>query len=233
MHLLRSSSRPGLTEPRCSDACPTGALSFGDEEDAKIKELIAKAELLKPEVSTRPRVYYLTPPKKWIAGAVYDPEADLCTEGATVTATNQKTGVKVSTTTDNYGDFWLKDLTEGTYTILIEKEGYLTQKLGPIDTSLKDQNLGDMLCGGVEAGREYMLPPHGWRTRAISSGVGRQHDPVLLYVIYAETTQVLGEQRRSSGNGSRELWDSLGRVDKTVIKSLGQCSFALTASLLN
>lgn len=134
----------GWTEPRCSDACPTGALSFGDEEDAKIKELIAKAELLKPEVSTRPRVYYLNLPKKWIAGAVYDPEADLCTEGATVTATNQKTGVKVSTTTDNYGDFWLKDLTEGTYTILIEKEGYLTQKLGPIDTSLKDQNLGDI-----------------------------------------------------------------------------------------
>ncbi len=104
-----------------------------------------EAELLKPELATRPRVYYLNLPKKWIAGAVYDSEADECTEGATVTATNRKTGEKVSTTTDNYGDFWLKNLADGTYTVLIEKEGYLTQKLGPIDATQKDQNLGDIV----------------------------------------------------------------------------------------
>ena len=48
-------------------------------------------------------------------------------------------------TTDNYGDFWLKDLPDGTYTLLIEKDGYLTQKLGPIDATQKDQNLGDIV----------------------------------------------------------------------------------------
>ncbi len=47
-------------------------------------------------------------------------------------------------TTDNYGDFWLKDLSDGTYTLLIEKAGYLTQKLGPFDATQKDQNLGDI-----------------------------------------------------------------------------------------
>ncbi len=49
----------GWTETRCSDACPTGAFTFGEEAD--LKELIARAELLKPELPTRPRVYYLQP----------------------------------------------------------------------------------------------------------------------------------------------------------------------------
>ena len=135
----------GWTETRCSDACPTGAFTFGDEEDPKIKEKMAKAQLLKPELPTRPRVYYFNLPKKWIAGAVYDKEADECTKGAVVTATNLATGEKKTTETDNYGDFWLKDLPDGFYTLLIEKPGYLAQKLGPIDATAKDQNLGDIV----------------------------------------------------------------------------------------
>jgi tetrathionate reductase subunit B len=134
----------GWIETRCSDACPTGAFTFGDEEDPKIKELVALSELLKPELATRPRVYYRNLPKKWIAGAVYDPEADRCTEGATVTATNRETGETLNVTTDNYGDFWLKNLADGTYTLLVEKPGYLTKKIGPIDTTTADQNVGDV-----------------------------------------------------------------------------------------
>jgi len=130
----------GWTETRCSDACPTGAFTFGDEED--LKDVIAKAEFLKPELPTRPRVYYLNLPKKWIAGEVFDQEADECTQGATVTATNTQTGETVSTTTDHYGDFWLKDLLDGSYALLIEKAGYLTQKLGPFDATQKDVNVG-------------------------------------------------------------------------------------------
>ena len=130
----------GWTETRCSDACPTGAFTFGDEED--LKDVIAKAEFLKPELPTRPRVYYLNLPKKWIAGEVFDQEADESTQGATVTATNTQTGETVSTTTDHYGDFWLKDLLDGSYTLLIEKAGYLTQKLGPFDATQKDVNVG-------------------------------------------------------------------------------------------
>ena len=133
----------GWTETRCSDACPTGPSPSARKKTSRTQ--IAKAELLKPELPTRPRVYYLNLPKKWIAGAVYDSEADECTEGATVTATNRETGEKVTATTDNYGDFWLKDLADGTYTLLIEKAGYLTQKLGPIDATQKDQNLGDIV----------------------------------------------------------------------------------------
>jgi hypothetical protein len=47
-------------------------------------------------------------------------------------------------TTDNYGDFWLKDLPDGSYTLLIEKEDYLPKQVGPIDATEKDQNRGDI-----------------------------------------------------------------------------------------
>lgn len=135
----------GWEEPRCVDACPTGAFTFGDEDDPKIKELIAKAELLKPEIAeVKPRVYYIGLPKRFIAGALYDKEADECTEGVTVTATNTETGEKYSAETDSYGDFWLRGLANGSYTLLFEKSGYLTQKFGPVDVTKKDINVGDI-----------------------------------------------------------------------------------------
>ena len=68
----------GWKEPRCVDSCPTGALKFGEEEE--FKDLIAKAEILKPEAKAGPRVYYIGIPKRFVAGAVYDPEADECLE---------------------------------------------------------------------------------------------------------------------------------------------------------
>lgn len=132
----------GWKETRCSDACPTGAFTFGDEED--LKEVIAKAELLKPELPTRPRVYYLNLPKKWITGEVFDKEADECAEDVTVTATSLATGKKHATETDGYGDFWLKDLADGSYDIQVEKAGYVTQKLGPVDVTKEDVNLGEI-----------------------------------------------------------------------------------------
>jgi Fe-S-cluster-containing dehydrogenase component len=134
----------GWTETRCSDVCPTGAFTFGDEDDPLIRELVRGAEGLKPELPTPPRVYYRNLPRRWIAGAVYDPEADRCTEGAVVAATNETTGAVVSATTDIYGDFWLKGLPDGAYTLLIEKEGYLPQRLGPIDVTTQDRNVGDV-----------------------------------------------------------------------------------------
>ncbi len=132
----------GWTEPRCVDACPTGAFTFGEEED--LKDLIAKAEPLKPELPTKPRVYYIGLPKKFIAGAVFDQEADECVEGAAITAVDASTGEKYTAETDSYGDFWLKGLANGSYTVLIEKAGYLSQKLGPFDATQKDLNIGDI-----------------------------------------------------------------------------------------
>jgi len=61
-----------------------------------------------------------------------------------VTATNTKTGEKSQTTSDSYGDFWLKGLKDGIYTLLIEMPGYMAQKFGPVDVTKKDMNVGDI-----------------------------------------------------------------------------------------
>ncbi len=72
----------GWSEPRCADACPTLAIKLMDETEAK--ELIAKAEVWRPELKdkVKPRVYYLGLPKKFIAGTVYDPEEEEVIIGA-------------------------------------------------------------------------------------------------------------------------------------------------------
>ena len=133
----------GWKETRCVDACPTGAFTFGEEQD--LKDLIAKAEPLKPALAhVKPRVYYIGLPKKFIAGALFERESDACAKGATITATNTKTGEKFQTTSDSYGDFWLKGLKNGVYTLLIQKPGYLAQKFGPVDVTEKDINVGDI-----------------------------------------------------------------------------------------
>jgi tetrathionate reductase subunit B len=134
----------GWTEPRCVDACPTGAFAFGDEDDSRMKDLIAKAEPLKPALDVKPRVYYIGLPKPFIAGAVFEPDLDECTEDARVTAMKVGgLGTVYEAVTDSYGDFWLRDVEPGEYTILVEKEGYLPQKMGLVDAS-KDINVGDI-----------------------------------------------------------------------------------------
>jgi tetrathionate reductase subunit B len=131
----------GWKEPRCVDACPTDALRFGEEAD--LKEWIGKAEVLHPEYKAKPRVYYIGLLNKYfVAGAVYDPEEDECLEGATATLTNAA-GKKFTVKTDNFGDFWFERMEPGTYSLSIEKSGYLPRTIDAIDAS-KDVNVGDL-----------------------------------------------------------------------------------------
>jgi Fe-S-cluster-containing dehydrogenase component len=131
-----------ISVPRCVDSCPTGAIRFGEE--AELQNLISKAEVLYPEHETRPRVYYLNLPKKFITGEVFDPAADECLEGATVTATDLETGRVYSTRTDDFGDFWLNNVeTDHNYSVEIARTGYASKKIGAVQTS-KDVNLGSI-----------------------------------------------------------------------------------------
>jgi len=131
----------GWKEPRCVDACPTGALLFGEEAD--LKDLIAKAEVMHPEYGAQPRVYYLNLPKRFVAGAVYDPEADECLEGAEVVLTDLKTGKKWVEKTDVFGDFWFHQVEEGRYKLEVKMKGYLTRVIEEVNTE-KDVNVGDI-----------------------------------------------------------------------------------------
>ena len=68
----------------------------------------------------------------------------LGTQRGHATYKNNETGEKFQTTSDSYGDFWLKGLKDGIYTLLIEKPGYLVQKFGLVDVTKKDINVGDI-----------------------------------------------------------------------------------------
>ncbi len=131
----------GWKEPRCADACPTGAIRFGEVDE--FSDELPKAEVLRPELECSPRVYYLNLPKRFIAGTVYDPDEEEVLIGAELTLTSQETGKSTAVKTDSFGDFWFNDLEEGSFTLLIVKDGY-TQKSIETSTTIQDINLGDI-----------------------------------------------------------------------------------------
>ncbi|MEM2103746.1 MAG: 4Fe-4S dicluster domain-containing protein [Candidatus Bathyarchaeia archaeon] len=133
---------PLVKTPRCVEVCPHNAIKFG--EYAEIKSLIEKAEVLKPERETKPRVYYLNLPKPFIAGEVYDPQLNECIEGAKVTVVDIETGKTLYGETDCFGDFWIENLEwNHSYSVKIEKIGYLPWILDRVKTD-KDVNIGEI-----------------------------------------------------------------------------------------
>jgi len=139
----------GWTETRCSEVCPTGAFTFGEEEE--LAELIVKAEILHPEFGVKPRVFYIGLPKTFIGGTVFDPEADEIIEGALVTLTLGTKGTEATKITDEFGDFLVDGLERGTYCVSIQKEGYLSEDLGPIEVD-RDLSLGDIAMHTTKGG---------------------------------------------------------------------------------
>ena len=129
-----------IKEPRCVDACLTGALVFGEESE--LQDLIAKAEVIEPKSGDSPkaRVYYLNLPKRFIAGTVYDPVAEEVVIGATCTLGGDGTG---TVTTDEFGDFWFEGLEVGSYALKIEAAGLPAKQIDAISTD-EDVNLGDI-----------------------------------------------------------------------------------------
>ena len=136
-HLLDN----GFKIPRCIDVCPTDAIMFGEEKD--LRNEISKAEILHQEYGTKPRVYYIGLPKRFVAGAVYDPEEDECIEDATVTLTDLQTAEKFITKTDRFGDFWFEDMKTAKYSLEINCDGYQTWSNEMISTE-NDVNIGDI-----------------------------------------------------------------------------------------
>ncbi len=131
----------GWNETRCSDACPTGAFTFGDEEE--LKDQIARAELSETDLKTRPRVYFIGLPKRFVGATVFDPEEDEAIIGADINIINASDKRDLSVKTDDFGDFWVDGLLPDNYTIVIKKDGY-TEKRLDADLTDKDVNLGDI-----------------------------------------------------------------------------------------
>ena len=122
-HLLDA----GWKEPRCAQACPTGALrAVKQDDEAMRREAQADGlEVLRPELGTRPRVYYRNLhrfTKCFIGGSVVAAIEGVveCVSGASVTV--RKEGREVGrATTDTFGDFKCDgfDGDSGAYTIEI------------------------------------------------------------------------------------------------------------------
>ena len=125
-----------LSVPRCVDNCHVDVVTFGEEADLDLEG----TEVLRPELNTKPRVFYRGLPKKFIAATVYDPDTEEVVIGATVTAKGDEG--TFSTTTDDWGDFWLRGLPDANWTVTIEADGKTTTM--EVSTLEKDIGLGDV-----------------------------------------------------------------------------------------
>ena len=143
VHLLEK----GWKEPRCVEACPSGALLFGDLDDpASVISGFIKAspvEEYHPEYGLKPNVVYMDLPKKFIAGEVLlKDRQDDCAEGVKVTLSDGPH--KQVCKTDFLGDFEFKRLESNrSYNLLVEHEGYRSKEL-KVKTQV-DVHLGEIL----------------------------------------------------------------------------------------
>ena len=137
----------GVKEPRCAEACPTGALVFGDLDDpnSEIAKLSAalQTEIYHPEYNAAPTVKYVGLPKRFIVGEVVRRDVPgECAEGVKITL--EGAGSTVETHSDSYGDFEFDGLEKNTdYRVNIDYEGYASMI---IDVSTQmDVDLGEIV----------------------------------------------------------------------------------------
>ncbi|MBP2643184.1 MAG: bthL [Firmicutes bacterium] len=120
----------GWKEPRCVEACPTGALVFGDMEEpnSEIARFMAqsKMEVYLPEKGAKPTVQYVNLPKKFVAGTVCFADIDECAENVAVEIYGKNYHNRVLT--NGFGDFEFEGLDDNCeYQIDIRLNGYQPQ----------------------------------------------------------------------------------------------------------
>jgi Fe-S-cluster-containing dehydrogenase component len=123
----------GYKEPRCVEACPNGALHFGDLDDpeSKISMKIAGGRItpLSALRDIKTHVVHLNIPTVFFAGSVCLPE-DEAAEGAQVTLTDKKSGEERSIRANYFGDWEFENLEkDAVYEIEISMHGFKTVRL--------------------------------------------------------------------------------------------------------
>lgn len=136
----------GEKVPRCVEACPTGALVFGDLDDpeSEIAKIVASGvtEVPHPEFEMKEKVRYIGLPKKFVAGTVIFGDIDEVATGVKVTLTGN--GESQSIETNGFGDFEFEGLMDNmNYTVSIEAPGYKPKKAKARTT--KDVYLGEIV----------------------------------------------------------------------------------------
>jgi Fe-S-cluster-containing dehydrogenase component len=119
----------GWTETRCTQGCPTGALTLVLADDAEMAALVKEQDLkaYREDLGTSPRVLYKDL-YRWtnafVAGSVVFADTGDCAEGAEV-AVAQGGSVVAKAVTNNFGDYCIDKLDVGAdYTVSIKAAGY-------------------------------------------------------------------------------------------------------------
>lgn len=126
-HLLDN----GWKEPRCVQACPTGALKYLKVEESEMQRIVESEDLdvLHPEYELLPRVYYKNLHRfmRCFIGGSIATEVDgvnECVEGAAVSLLKGSSKIQ-EVTSDTFGDFKFDDLggDSGRYRVEISYPG--------------------------------------------------------------------------------------------------------------
>ncbi len=147
-HLLEK----GVKEPRCVEACPSGALLFGDldDPDSEISRIAKSPDMeeLNPEYELKSNVLYRNLPKRFIAGEVLlADQQDTCADGVKVTLKGET--VEQVCRTDFLGDFEFDGLAPNqSYRIVIEHGGYAPQSLEV--KTVSDLQLGEIILNPTD-----------------------------------------------------------------------------------
>jgi len=141
----------GWGQPRCVQACPTGAMRIVCVDEAEMQQLAQdeKLETYLPEYETRPRTRYKNLyrfTRCFVGGSVALKDVDECAQGAQITLRVSASGKTIGhAVTNNYGDFRIDDLepNSGEYILEVEYPEYPKKE---IRVDLKDSvNVGVLL----------------------------------------------------------------------------------------
>jgi nitrate reductase beta subunit len=139
----------GWEQTRGQQSCPTGAMRAIKIEDADMARMASEQNLetIKPELGTKPRVYYRNLwrySKCFIGGTLSEERNGIvdCVAGASVQLIKNGDSIMV-TSSDNYGDFKFDKLDEnsGRYSVQIYANGRAKTVEANLGASV---NLGDI-----------------------------------------------------------------------------------------
>ena len=139
-HLLDS----GWKEPRCVEACPTGALLFGDLDDpnSAVSKAMKAAEAMHPEYKMGDKVRFVGLPRNFVAGSVAYGDKDECAKGVTVQLVGEDDTKTAQT--DAFGDFEFENLPDNkAYKVTVAAPGYAPKEFDV--RTYKSIYLGDIL----------------------------------------------------------------------------------------
>ena len=128
----------GWSVPRCVDVCPTGALTYVEEDEVPegAKPLDCLAEV-------GSHALYLNMTKRWVYGCLVNREENEVLIGTPVKLVDGEGGEVAALETDEFGEFRFKNLDNGAYTVLAQADGFAPVELAA-DIEDKDVVLGDI-----------------------------------------------------------------------------------------